>query len=94
MDEKNSDTPRTNAAVNEVGKSGVDWHYSATLMATFARQMERELNANIAGANSLQTQLTREQERFARERDELRLQLKEAKEIISHFGWTSCPVSR
>lgn len=41
-----SDTPRTDAAVNEVGKSGVDWHYSATIMSNVARQLERE-NAKL-----------------------------------------------
>lgn len=40
-----SDTPRTDAEVNQLGKSGVDWHASGRLMADFARQLERELNA-------------------------------------------------
>lgn len=38
-----SDTPRTDAEVNAICKSGIDWHYSAVRVASFARQLEREL---------------------------------------------------
>ena len=37
-------TPMTDAKRNEIGKSGVDWHHSATLMTDHARQLERDLD--------------------------------------------------
>jgi len=38
------DTPRTNAHMNQIGESGVDWHHSATLMSNFAKCLECELS--------------------------------------------------
>ncbi len=35
--------PRTDALRNDIGKSGVDWHHSATLMAEHANKLEEEL---------------------------------------------------
>lgn len=37
--------PRTRAESQSIRKSGVDWHYSATLMQTHAIQLEHELAA-------------------------------------------------
>lgn len=36
-----SDTPLVDQRCREIGKSGVDWHHSATLIADFARTLER-----------------------------------------------------
>lgn len=38
-------TPRTNEVVQSIGKSGVDWHHSASLMRKHAEQLEREITA-------------------------------------------------
>ncbi len=37
-----SDTPQTDKACQDIQKSGTDWHYSATLVADFARELERD----------------------------------------------------
>ena len=39
-----SETLETDKIKNEIGKSGIDWHYSATLMTRHANDLEKRLN--------------------------------------------------
>ncbi len=52
-------TPRTKAVCGQIGKSGVDWHHSASLMAEFAERLERELHAQVDVSSALNLDLTR-----------------------------------
>ena len=78
-----NDTPRTDAAMNDVGSKGVDWHHSATLMAAHARQLERELNeARKQQEAKVTPALIMDYAKVQQERNQLLAELKHIQNLV------------